>query len=360
MKAINFSIFLLLSLFVCLLGHGYAYADDENNFTPQQRGQFVEAPDMFEKKIFKIDNTAVFWKDNETLIFSIPNKDPAVDSSLAGLPKVVTLNVNTGEIQSTPYTGNLVCYSDTQMVVYYPPYGERHGVSTYVGKFGQALEKIDQKGMSSLNYDACTTVSGGVVQLKYFDETSVSSGDFDPTSMRNIQLKKLNGENIASLQVPAMLGPSGGIFMLYIPYLGKYFFRHAPMNISWNGQKVSAFWLLKDGTIELVPTQPFLASLAQVRPGSTLPGGAMPTPTRVGYFWDFTPTLPNWRKQGLYYEHDGTLYRVDDASVHSYPPSPNGCRIVYSRVLGSMWPVRPYGPGSDRRQLIVIDVCNGK
>ncbi len=41
------------------------------DFTSEEHGQFVEAPHMFEKKIFNISNVGpLFWINDDTIIFT--------------------------------------------------------------------------------------------------------------------------------------------------------------------------------------------------------------------------------------------------------------------------------------------------
>ncbi len=335
---------------------------ESKDFTPAERALFTEATNWFQRYEIKLAHPAqspLHWLDNDHLAFSTR----AFAGWTAGpeeLPRILTMNVTTGELKDSGYHGVLSCLSHRgDMLIRLEEYEQGaarlNSVDRWLGgRWGEPLHPVEREPDTSKSNYLCQFYTNGY-QIYRLNVSEITEKAFRTIPLLpkhghlKIQLKavgtKINEEFYLvkpdGSSVHLLSGKVGLLSFDYQPWDDRYFFQGTSRSRS--------VVINPDGHAEIqaVPrlfkywTADHSGSVAATR---TLPGMVW----TVKHGW-------SWQKQGLYLEKGKMLFRVDAGSVYLSPSvSPGGCRIFMN-----VFPADSYSPKANY-QKVVLDLCERK
>lgn len=321
--------------------------------TAEDRAQFTESLDRYPRKDLprvKWSQTAFAWIDNTHVALSVretPDGWKAKDGELA---RIIVIDTDTNTITDSPYRGELMCFSYVlgRVVVRQPIDGKsmlnhRKDDIFLSGKWGQGLHSLEWKNGDFLAQWSCerlpyvTALNSNIDvadrkllpghgTLRYPRDLTVS-----PTNHPVTEWLDDNGEVIERWNYRDAWKPPIESFY-FLPWENAY----------WSSTtRTSAIYRTK-GEIELLPRPNLLLWW-----GSNNVGTGNAWRVRPGNVWTFKGLVGYWRRQGLYMQSEAGLIRVDDGEwsiPDALSVSPNGCRIVASRIAGDPTRTGKSGP----------------
>lgn len=363
----------LLGLSACAWGYGSG-----GDFTDAERALFVDAPRMFPiKKLGNYDPSNPAWFDEDRLIFSTGKTAdgwrtrPKGSKDAPEPPKIVLLNVRTGVLEVTQYRGIMQCYADGNLVLTAHPDAQpdngdstprphRQGSKYWYGRFGEKLQRVpDEILVPGFSPVSCLPFWFESAQGERI-ETGVKRGPdvryrYVPLRHEDGVLKIPQGKYITNspliiyrdthgqeteIRSKAEIATAG---MRYMPYTQQYL-------IGENHSGIFARFLLRKGELTPAPQSPL-----------PIPGYYYTDLVRGGVVHAHMSDPAYWRRQGIYWVHNGKTYRLDDQNIVAVAgASVNGCRYAYSRSPGYAW-----DPGSSNNpsynpdivELVTINLC---
>jgi hypothetical protein len=331
------------------------------HLTPEEKALFVEASDRFKKYEIpkKIDIRYVYWLDNERLAFS-SRKYPGWEAEPNEMSRVITYNVNTGEIIDSGYRGVLKCLNHVGDMLLAQSEKESDGGTTlkeyrwFNGKWGQSLEPIEYPAYSYITNHLCSLVPEGDPIFAIPPEKQPPGfanvmpllpehGALETTVIRNNQ-----GQIEDQLH---LIKPDGKHLLIGNRRLNKFYFTYLPWNETYLETVVTpriTRLISPSGEV----SSPIVPVLLRVW-GMTIGGYATSYVTRVGMLWGVQLWGRYWRKQGIFLQTNEGLLRIE-VGQHEGPIkiSPNGCMVHAQVVRGDSYRAAP------RSQIrVVINVC---
>jgi hypothetical protein len=355
------------------------WSQDNRNFTAEEHTRFIDAPDKFVRNSLPSfwtngAHNNVYWLDTERLILTarkLPSGWQATDEEVS---KIVILNTKTGEIESTPYRGDLECYSPERIVIrsYQEGTGGQHylgapyhGEVILAGKLGERLEPIQWKRGDRLVDVGCQIISHDgiagyrIYHLPAWDAVLRVSVPYEKPWKDGITIRTDYAEKVLLEDSKGhLVAQMGGSFNTAPPAMGFYFlpFRNQYFVQSAFGVGQPGRLYNSDGS-HLNLEEPLMLSRI---------GGGYPWVMQSGILWELRPFGSRWPKQGLYWQagdrpmiHDGDIiYRVDNARPTNMAVSPDGCKNFYRRFSGEPFPVSPRTKTIS--ETVVMNVCQRK
>jgi len=268
------------------------------------------------------------------------------------------LNTQTQEIHETTYKGYLKCYTKEGMFVVHPAYGTLRAHPQYfIGVAGQALEQINFDNLDPfINWNGCTVIKvenkSGIFEMPHFSKRIVTFGGLTGPKSTKMLIETEDGKLVNEIDLPQRLRVLDGKYFVYLPFIDKYLIRHTIPGYSWQGQNYSGGLVSRDGSFELIRTNQFLQELAEKNQGS---GSFLVG--HDGIFWGFRTWNTFWKKQGLYFQSNESLRRVDKGKIDILNISPSGCKLVYGRDQSNDGSTRE--ASQTRNELVVLNICKG-
>jgi hypothetical protein len=311
--------------------------------TAEDRTQFTDELDKYPRKILpdvKWSQTVFGWVDNTHIALSVretPDGWKAKDGELA---RIIIIDTDTNAITDSPYRGELMCLTQGKMVVRQPLDGQsmlnhRKDDLFLSGVWGQELKPMEWKNGDFLAQWSCerqpyrTSIRTNLeVQdrkllpghgtLRFPSQWSMTGNpkDLPPVEWLDDSGKVINRWSSSSLGVPLVDS------LIYLPWLDSY----------WNSTANGSTMFRPMDNIESQAKPKLLIWWENNNVGG---GGARFV--KGGALWDFMGKVEYWRRQGLYMQSANGLIRVDDGQwrISKYlHVSPDGCRIVASRLTG--------------------------
>ena len=350
------------------IGALIAHAGEGDGFSPQDRKQFVEAPERFKKTLLP-SLTAVggiFWLDDDHLLISgqVPEGWRAEDGPPPATPlapaerlregpaRAFTLDLRTGARTNAPYPGRVVCAERGTVV--FQLSGKRVDRSFW-GRYGEPLAEVTPSGKRLAKFAGADCAPASYDEdfetLPLLPEDGVLRVGLHHSALFwkdqvPLQLVGPDGKPRArfSARGDAVLGP-----VRYKSFLDSYVIENLD-----NGHTLHAgAWLSRDGVLRPLDPDPFLHRLTDDDIGYSVPAF-----TRLGVLWIHGATPLAWRRQGLYLREKGRLLRIEDQYVTGLKVAPGGCRVFYSRQPGNpnkpgdfLGRPRPY-------ERVMLDLCD--
>jgi hypothetical protein len=331
------------------------------HLTPEEKARFVEASDRFKKvEIPKnIEVNASYWLDNERMVFS-SRKYPGWEAKPNEMSRVITYNVNTGEIIDSGYRGRVKCLNHLGDMLLAQSEKESGGGTRlkeyrwFNGKWGQSLEPIEYAEYSYITNHLCSLIPEGDPIFAIPPEKQPPGfanvmpllpehGALETTVIRNNQ-----GQIEDQLH---LIKPDGKRLLIGNRRLNEFYFTYLPWNETYLETVVTPRiprLISPSGEV----SSPILPVLLQVW-GMTIGGYATSYVTRVGMLWGVQLWGHYWRKQGIFLQTNEGLLRIE-VGRHRGPImiSPNGCMVNVDVVRGD------FSRAAPRSQIsVVINVC---
>jgi hypothetical protein len=329
---------------------------DEGKFIPEELARYVEAPEKFPRHVLpsiaaKSTSKHVYWVDTAHVILAVRELPSGWQATRDEPSRIVIINANTGEIELTPYRGDLLCYSSQRMVTRGVQNNPGDGEVTLAGKLGEQLQPLQWKisdpfRLIEAGCQLVSTREEGYYNYRLFEWDKVLrvSRPYDEPlkdgTTRSIGYgSKIRLENSSGQLVTEMRGNSEtapGTHLVFLPFRNQYF--------------AGRYLYNPDG------------SRVKLEDPRVIQGA--PWPMRAGLLWQANYSGAYWTRRGLYWQDgdremvhdDDIISRVDDAAVTNVAVSPDGCRVYYKRSPGD-----PTGSSLFRKspEAVVMDVCRG-
>jgi hypothetical protein len=335
------------------------------NPTEEERKYFIEELDRFKKHWLRKDfnyQSDLLWLNDKEIAFSTLSY-PGWEGSDKDGPRIISLNIDTGEVKDSGYRGELVCLNHKRdLMVRFNPSPEKslpfEGGEWLVGQWGEKLTQVERKSEHFIsNYlcqfyplgDTHKTITSYIApqEMNRTIPLLPEHGMLKETILINNELNKKEIKYLNKLITPdrtEILLALGRVSIKYFNYLdwdNSYFDTRLSNDLSIalypNGKikyykppKLIAFWQwAKDATY------------AAYR-------------TRLGILW-----VPNYitnasSKFGIFLEYENKLIKIEQGRVGaSTDISPNGCRVL--AYIKRDDPVEKIQAA--RRGYMVMDLC---
>ncbi len=334
---------------------------ESKDFTPAERALFTEATDWFQRYEIKLAHPArspLHWLDNDHLAFSTR----AFAGWTAGpeeLPRILTLNVTTGELKDSGYRGVLSCLNHQgDMLIRLEEYEEgvvrpKSRDRWLGGRWGQPLHAVEREPDTFTAYHLCRFHPGGFT-INLLPPSKITENTFRTMPLLEkhghlrVQLKAVDNKISEHLY---LVKPDGSSAYLTADSVTSLFFFYQPWDERYFSNSTLSGPIVIDpkGHAEIQQTPRLLKYWTADNSGSVTG-----TRTKAGSVWTLKHGW-SWRKQGLYLEKGKMLFRVDAGSVYWSPSvSPGGCRIFMNVSPGD-----PYSSIANY-QKVVLDLCERK
>ena len=336
----------------------------ENEITPREHKYFIDAFDKFPKRWvmqgFSIDSSPR-WLDDKHLAFST-RSTPGWVANINEPPRIVSINVDTGEMTDSGYRGKLECLNHkAEMMVSLDanPISSTKvmdEVSWHSGTWGEPLQPTQSPYMQFIPKYLCkffnigkpteisstiqTVPTGGhrifplLPQHGFLKEDLTFESEF---ILLRVKLQKANGS--VSRILTSFPDPDN---FEYQPWRESYFFSKrataSPITIYPSGEVVFS---------ELPKLIKYWAHYRYVK--------AQAYDTKSGMLWATLSETKKWAKHGLYLETKNELLRIEDGGIGLETViSPNGCRVLTYVERGDITAIKRTG----QKGHMVIDLCN--
>jgi hypothetical protein len=330
------------------------------HLTPEEKALFVEASDRFKKyEIPKnIEINASHWLDNERLVFS-SRKYPGWEAKPDEMSRVITYNVNTGDITDSGYRGVVMCLNHLGDILLAQSERESGGAVTFkeyrwlAGKWGKSLEPIKYFAHSFIPGYLCRFSSyGDPIYSTSLEEQPPGFAMITPLMPNHGLIEDTVAKRFDQIEDRVhLIKPDGQRVFLANSRLSRFYFAYQPWDETYFEVKTApaeARNFSPDGNIlrYKVPSLFLFWRLA-------ISSSVAPFPSKKGIVWDLQQRTGYWRKQGIFLETNRQLLRIEEGEPSGdIITSPDGCKIHAQVVRGD-----PSRSLPKKYLRVVIDLC---
>ncbi len=370
-------IFFLICLLICtnnLLSQERLWSEDYSdlisskgaaNPTEEERKYFTEELDRFKKHWLRKDfnfQSDLLWLNDKEIAFSTFSY-PGWEGSDKDAPRIISLNIDTGEVKDSGYRGELVCLNHKRdLMVRFNPSPEKslpfEGGEWLVGQWGEKLRQVERKTEHYIPNYLCQFYPLGDIYkniesyeaprelnriIPLLPEHGGIKETIVPVSKNNKQ------ENII---LSRLVRPDGKEIKLLIYRLTNKNFNYLTWDDSYFDTRIAnipSITIYPNGKIKYHNPPKLIGFWEWSKVASSVSYRS-----RMGILWTPTPNSRPWHKHGIYLESENTLIKIEEGQVSSGTLiSPNGCRLLAYIRRGDALAKIHVSP----RGYMVIDLC---
>ena len=310
------------------------------NATEEERKYFTEELDRFKKHWLRKDfnfQSDLLWLNDKEIAFSTLSY-PGWEGSDKDAPRIISLNIDTGEVKDSGYRGELVCLNHKKdLMVRFNPSPEKslpfEGGEWLVGKWGEKLRQVERKTEHYIPNYLCQFYPKA-------NSYKIINSNAAPQEMsRIVPLLPEHGNLYEvgftlqgtpkkdTVTLSELVMPDDKKVGLLTSSVSKKYFNYQAWDESYFDTRVayqSSITLYPSGKVTY-HKPPKLISFWQREAVATYAAYS----TRLGILWAPNNIQNAWQKYGIYLETENKLLKIEEGRVSPKSViSPNGCRFL--------------------------------
>ncbi len=348
--------------------HKHPYADllssaEVNGITWQERKYITDALDEFPKRWVLKDLAMVAgpdWLDDHHVAVSVRSY-PGWVAKANDQPRIISINLDTGEIKDSGYRGNLQClnHKGDLMISLDPEPARgirlRDGLNWYIGTWGKPLQEIKWLGDYFVPKYLCRYVPyGDLIHGSDLHSLPDDAHRILPLLPEHGVLKESIKFENKKLSYPVeIIKADGTLVRLNMDMPFHKLFNYQP----WD----KSYFLTEEIDRSSITVRPSGQVIHHIPPKifrfwkSANMFYGIGLGTFKGILWIVISNTKKWRKNGIYLETEKGLLRIDEGEgSRGAVISPNGCRILIHVERGFTFEVKKTAPMG----YMLIDLCN--
>jgi hypothetical protein len=336
----------------------------ENAITPQERNYFTDAFDKFPKRWvlqgFAFDSNPR-WLDDKHIAFST-RSTPGWVANNNEPPRIVSLNIDTGEMTDSGYRGKLECLNHkAELIVSLDanPISSTKvmdEVSWHSGTWGEPLQVTPSPYKHFMPKYLCKFFPIGKLTEVSATKLTIPEGGhtiFPLLPKHGVLKEDLIRESEFSLLRIKLQKANGSVSRILTSFPDPDNFEYQP----WS----ESYFLSKRATASSITIYPFGEVVFNEPPKLINYWAhyrfvkAQAVGTKAGMLWAAFSETKKWAKHGLYLETKNELLRIEEGGIGLETViSPNGCRVLTYVERGDITAIKRTG----QKGHMLIDLCN--
>ena len=310
------------------------------NATEEERKYFTEELDRFKKHWLRKDfnfQSDLLWLNDKEIAFSTLSY-PGWEGSNKDAPRIVSLNIDTGEVKDSSYRGELVCLNHKRdLMVRFNPSPEKslpfEGGEWLVGKWGEQLRQVERKTEHYIpNYLCQFYPKANSYKIINSNEAPLEMSRIVPLLPEHGNLYEvgftLQGTpKKDTVTLSELVMPDDEKVGLLTSSVSKEYFNYQAWDESYFDTRIayqSSITLYPSGKVTY-HKPPKLISFWQREKVAIYAAYS----TRLGILWAPNNIESAWQKYGIYLETENKLIKIEEGRVGPNSViSPNGCRFL--------------------------------
>jgi hypothetical protein len=336
----------------------------ENKITPQEQKYFIDAFDKFPKRWvmqgFSFDSSPR-WLDDKRLAFST-RSTPGWVANMNEPPRIVSINVDTGEMTDSGYRGKLECLNhkaDMMISLDANPISSTKfmdEVSWHSGIWGEPLQATPSPYMQFIPKYLCKFFPiGKPIEISATEKLTPKDEHrlFPLLPEHGALAEDISYPRMSELFPVKLKKPTGTVPRILTSLPDADNFEYQPWSTSYFFSKratASSITIYPSGEVvfnELPKLIKYWAHYRFVK--------AQAYDTKAGMLWATISETKNWAKHGLYLQTKKELLRIEEGGIGLETViSPNGCRVLTYVERGDITAAKRTG----QKGHMLIDLCN--
>ena len=329
----------------------------ENEITLEEKKYFSDALDKFPKRWvmqgFAIDSSPR-WLDDKHIAFST--------RSYPEPPRIVSINVDAGEITDSGYRGKLECLnhkSEMMISLDANPISSTKvmdEVSWHSGTWGQSLQLAPSPYKHFMPKYLCKFFPiGKPIELSATDKLIPKDSHqlFPLLPEHGALAENVSYPKISELFPVKLIKPSGTVPRILTSFPDVDNFEYQPWSSSYFFSKratASSITIYPSGEVVFHELPKLIKYWAHYRFVNAQAYG-----TKRGMLWATLSETKKWAKHGLYLQTKNELLRIEEGGIGLETViSPNGCRVLTYVERGDITKINRTG----QKGHMLIDLCN--
>ncbi|MFM2204132.1 MAG: hypothetical protein RLZZ605_1096 [Bacteroidota bacterium] len=310
------------------------------NPTKEERKYFTEELDRFKKHWLRKDfnfQSDLLWLNDKEIAFSTLSY-PGWEGSDKDAPRIISLNIDTGEFKDSGYRGELVCLNHKRdLMVRFNPLPEKslpfEGGEWLVGQWGEKLTQVERKTEHYIpNYLCKFHPKVNAYKIINSNTAPLEMSRIVPLlpehgNLYEVGLTLQGTPKKDTVTLSKLVMPDNTKVDLLIGSVSKEYFNYQAWEESYFDTRIayqSSITLYPNGTV-IYNKPPKLISFWQREKVATYAAYS----TRLGILWAPNNIESAWQKYGIYLETENKLIKIEEGRVGpNSVTSPNGCRFL--------------------------------